>query len=87
MAEKKEKEIVLDLSGKIKFSDTLYVSVGSLLLSGIIMLIQMIWFLSTNNWQFDAFIFATIFDFVSALRGEKHKKNGNGNGKEASTSI
>ena len=72
-----EKEVVVDLSGKIKFSDTLYVSVGTLLLSGLIMLIQILWIFAHHNWQFDPLIFSAMFDFVFALRGEKnHKKIG-----------
>ena len=69
-----EKEIVLDLSGKIKFSDTVYVSVGTLLLSGIVMLIQILIFLSKNDWVFDPIVFTVMFDFVLALRGENNNK-------------
>lgn len=35
-----EKEIVLDLSKKIKISDKIYISIGSLLFSAIILIIQ-----------------------------------------------
>lgn len=35
-----EKEIIIDLSKKIKFSDKLYISLGSLLLSTLILIVQ-----------------------------------------------
>lgn len=40
MSEKKEKEICIDLSKKIKFSNTYYVSIGTLLLSVLAILLQ-----------------------------------------------
>lgn len=71
-----EKEIVVDLSGKIKIFGY-YISVGTLLLSGIVMLIQILIFLSNNDWVFDPIVFTVMLDFVLALRGEKNNKKNN----------
>lgn len=66
-----EKEIVIDLSGKIKFSDTVYISLGTFLLSIFITVIQMLICLALNNWQFTVQVFTTLLNFLLALRSGK----------------
>ena len=70
--EKKEKEIVIDLSRKIiKLESGVYVSLGTLLLSIIIMIVQMLICLARNNWQFDVEVLLYLLNFLFAIRGEK----------------
>ena len=64
----KEKEVVIDLSGKIKFSDTLYISLGTFLLSMTIIMIQMLIILSSHDWIFTSDVFAILLNFFTALR-------------------
>ena len=73
-----EKEITVDLSGKIKFSDTLYMSIGTLLLSGIIAMIQVLFCLANNGWAFTPEVFVVLLNFVFAIRGE-NKEDGKEN--------
>jgi hypothetical protein len=72
--EKKEKEIILDLSGRIQFSDTVYISLGTFLLSLIVMVIQLLICLSTNDWQLTTQCLTVLLDFVLALRSEDKQK-------------
>lgn len=62
MSEKEEKEIVIDLSKKIKFSDKLYVSIGSILLSGIILIVQSLCF----GWSW-----GLLLNFLYSIRSGK----------------
>ena len=64
-----EKEIILDLSKKIKLSNTIFVSIGSLLLSGIILLIQLLMFLSMNNWIWEPKAWLLLLNFFHSVRG------------------
>lgn len=73
MSEKKEKEIVLDLSKKIKISDTRYISLGSFILSFIIMAIQFVICLSVNDWVITEACLVLLLNFVYAIRGENTK--------------
>lgn len=57
-----EKEVVIDLSKKIKFSDTRYISIGSLLLSTIILILQGFSF----GWTW-----GLLLNFVYAIRGNE----------------
>lgn len=63
-----EKEIVLDLSKIIKFSSTVYISLGTFILSLIIVAIQCLICLASNNWQFSVDMLAVLLNFVLALR-------------------
>jgi len=58
-----EKEIILDLSKKIKWNDNKYISLGSLLLSGIILIIQGI----TMGWSG-----VLLLNFIYAIRADKN---------------
>jgi len=75
-----EKEIILDLSKKIKFSDTIYVSLGSLLLSFIVLIIQLVMFLSMNNWVWEASAFSLLINFIYSIRTGKIEKKDDVNG-------
>lgn len=70
-----EKEIILDLSGKIKFSDTLYISLGTLILSVFVMIVQILICLAVHNWEFDVMCFTLLLDFVLAIREERKDTN------------
>lgn len=59
MSEKKEKEIVIDLSKKVKFSDNLYISIGSLILSILLLLLQGL----TFGWSW-----GLLYHFVYSLK-------------------
>lgn len=72
-----EKEVILDLSKKIKFSDTIYISLGSLLLSLIILIIQLFMFLSLNNWIWEDKCWLLLLNFIYSMRGEKTKESNN----------
>ena len=72
-----EKEIILDLSKKIKLSETIFISIGSLLLSGIILLIQLLMFLSMNNWVWEPKAWLYLLNFVHSLRGGNIGNNNN----------
>lgn len=74
MSEKKENEIVIDLSKKIKFSDNIYVSIGSLILSSLVLLIQVLWALWSNNWVWTDQCWLTLFNYVYAVRWGKLDK-------------
>jgi len=54
-----EKEIIIDLSKKIKFSDKLYISLGSLLLSTLILIVQAF----SWGWSWGLFL-----NFLYAIR-------------------
>lgn len=73
MDEKNQREIVLDLSGKIKFSDTLYVSLGSLLLSALITGLQILICFAYHDWEFDPLVFTALLNFVTAIRGQSKR--------------
>ena len=73
-----EKEICLDLSKKIKLSNTLYISLGTLLFSTVIMVIQLLMLLSKNGWVWTDLCFGTLLNFVFSIRG-------NDNGKKSTT--
>jgi len=66
-----EKEIILDLSKKIKFSNTVYISLGSLLLSVIVLVIQLIMFLSLNNWVWESKTWFLLLNFIYSIRTGK----------------
>lgn len=68
MSEKEEKEIVIDLSKKIKFSDSLYVSIGSLILSILMLVLQGL----TFGWSW-----GLLYHFVYSLRYGKFDKEPN----------
>ena len=57
-----EKEVILDLSKKIKFYKGLYVSIGSLLLSGLILVLQGL----TFGWSW-----VLVLNFVYSIRSGK----------------
>ena len=63
-----DKEIVLDLSKKIKVSDAYYISLGSLLLSVLILIVQGLTY-GWSGWL--------ILNFLYSLRkeGKEEKKN------------
>ena len=62
--EKEEKEIILDLSKKIKLGDNYYISIGSFLISFSIMIIQM--FSLGFNWSI-------LLNFIYSLRKKNQK--------------
>lgn len=64
----KEKEIYIDLSKKIKLSDTLYISIGSLILSAVVALLQFIITLNGNNWVLTPSCWAVFLNFIYAVR-------------------
>jgi hypothetical protein len=74
MEGKEEKEIILDLSGRIQFSDTIYITLGTFLLSVLVMVIQLLICLSVNDWQFTTTSLTVLLDFVLALRSEEKQK-------------
>ncbi len=63
-----EKEIVIDLSKKIKFTDALYISIGSFLLSFFVALIQFLIALNTNNWIVTPACWSVLLNFIYAIR-------------------
>lgn len=67
-----EKEIILDLSKKIKFGDKIYISIGSMLLSFLIMILQGLCF----GWSW-----SLLLNFVYSIRAgtidEPNKDNNN----------
>ena len=66
-----EKEVIVDLSGKIKFSDNLYISLGTFLLSMFITIIQMLICLALNDWRFTVSALTPLLNFVLAIRSGK----------------
>ena len=70
-----EKEICIDLSKKIKFNDKLYISIGSLLLSGIIIFIQLMGIMSNTGWLWTTECWYLLLNFIHSIRaGESHEK-------------
>jgi len=68
MSKKEEKEIVIDLSKKIRFTDTIYISIGSLLFSTLIALLQFIMALNMNNWVVSPSCWIVLLNYLYALR-------------------
>jgi len=66
---KEEKVIKIDLSKKIKFTDTIYISIGSLLLSTFIALLQFIIALNSNNWIITPACWTVLLNYFYAIRG------------------
>ena len=62
MSEKKEKEIILDLSKKISFGNKIYISLGSLILSSIILVLQGL----TYGWSW-----GLVLNYVYSIRSGK----------------
>jgi len=68
MSEKKEKEIILDLSKKISFGNKIYISLGSLILSSIILVLQGL----TYRWSW-----GLLLNFVYSIRSGKFNGENN----------
>jgi len=63
-----EKEIVIDLSKRIKFGKNKYISIGTLLLSGLIALVQLLMCLFLNNWKLTKEAWLIILNLLTAIR-------------------
>jgi len=68
MSEKKEKEIRIDLSWKIKFGDTFYISIGSFLLSFFVALLQFLMALIDNNGIITSRCLIVFLNFIYVIR-------------------
>ena len=66
-----EKEIILDLSKKIKLGEKRYISIGTLVISLIILLIQLLMYLSLSNWVWDAKMWTLLLNFAYSIRSGK----------------
>jgi len=68
VSEKKEREIILDLSKKIKFYDKVYISVGSLILSSLVLILQGL----TFGWSW-----GLLYNFVYSIRSGRFDNENN----------
>ena len=79
-----EKEVIIDLSKKIKFSKNYYVSLGSLLLSLIMLIIQLLMCLCINNWVWTKETWLILFNFAYSLRHKSEEKEDKNNSDSSS---